>query len=105
VNREQMIGQVEALYAARRHGDFSAIDTILAPDSEFKFAGLETMVRTFPGGMAASIEGVARALFDELEMRSLERLAAVVEGNKVAAMWDASARARSFSTPRCWSSR
>jgi ketosteroid isomerase-like protein len=92
MDRDRMVKQVEKLYAARKDGDFSAIEAILAPHSEFHYAGAETITRTFPGGTASSIEDVGKALFAQLEMLTLKRLETVVEDNKVAVMWDASFR-------------
>ena len=87
MQRDDMLAKVEAAYQARRTGDFAALEAIVAPDAAFTTAGDETLVAHLPGARGAGVHGAARALFDTIELRTLDRLQAVAEGNKVAILW------------------
>ena len=84
MQRDDMLAKVEAAYQARRTGDFAALEAIVAPDAAFTTAGDETLVAHLPGARGAGVHGAARALFDTIELRTLDRLQAVAEGNKLA---------------------
>ena len=87
MQREDMLAKVEAAYNGRRTGDFSRFPEILAEGAEFTFAGDQTLLAVLPGSGGVPADRVARELFENLEMRSLERLDAVAEGNRVAILW------------------
>lgn len=92
MKREDMLAKVEAAYQARRSGDFAALEPIVAEDAVFSLAGDETLLAAMPGGPSeVGVHHAARQLFDTLELRSLERVDAVAEGNKVAIMWKTTA--------------
>jgi ketosteroid isomerase-like protein len=92
MRREEMLAKVEAAYQARRSGDFAALEPIVAKDAVFVLAGDESLVSEMPGsGEGANVHHAAKRLFDMLELRSLDRLDAVAEGNKVAIMWKTTA--------------
>ena len=87
MQREDMLTKVEAAYQARRTGDFEALEAIVAPDAVFTTAGDETLVAHLPGARDVGVRGAAKALFDSIELRTLDRLDAVAEGNRVAILW------------------
>jgi len=85
--REDMLAKVEAAYHGRRTGDFSKFGEILAEDAAFTFAGDQSLLAVMPGSGGVGAHQTARELFDRLEMRSLERLDAVAEGDRIAILW------------------
>ena len=87
MQRDDMLAKVEAAYHGRRTGDFSRFGEILAEDAAFTFAGDQALLAAMPGAGDVGAHQTARELFENLEMRSLERLDAVAEGNRVAIMW------------------
>jgi ketosteroid isomerase-like protein len=92
MQRDEMVAKVEAAYAARRSGDFAALEPIVAKDAVFVLAGDESLVSAMPGsGEGIHVHHAARQLFDMVELRSLERVEAVAEGNQVAIMWKTTA--------------
>jgi ketosteroid isomerase-like protein len=92
MQREDMLAKVEAAYQARRSGKFGPLAELLAKDAKFSLAGDETLLEAMPGGAGeVGVHDAATQLYDTLELRSLERVDAVAEGNKVAIMWKTTA--------------
>lgn len=87
MQREDMLAKVDAAYHGRRTGDFSRFGEILAEDAAFTFAGDQSLLAVLPGSGDVGAHQTAQELFDKLEMRSLDRLDAVAEGNRVAILW------------------
>ncbi len=87
MQREDMLTKVEAAYEARRTGDFTKLETIVAENAAFSFAGEQSLLAAVPGSGGVGIQRAARELFDTIEMRELERVQAVAEGNRVAILW------------------
>ena len=89
MKREDMLAKIEAAFPARRTGDFSALQAIVTEDAAFSFAGEQSLLAALPGSGGVGVHLAARQLFDTIEMRSLERLQAVAEDNRVAILWRA----------------
>jgi len=89
MQREDMLAKVEAAYQARKTGDFSTLQAIVTEDAAFSFAGEQSLQAALPGSGGVGVHLAARQLFDSIEMRSLERLQAVAEDNRVAILWRA----------------
>ena len=87
MRREKMLAKVEAAYQARRTGDFAKLQEVAAADAAFTTAGDETLVAGLPGAVGVGVHQAARELFKAIELRTLERLDAVAEGNRVAILW------------------
>ena len=87
MQREDMLAKVEAAYQARRTGDFAKLQEVAAPDAAFTTAGDQTLVAGLPGAVGVGVHQAARKLFEAIELRTLERLDAVAEGNRVAILW------------------
>jgi ketosteroid isomerase-like protein len=87
MQRDDMLAKVDAAYQARRTGDFAALGALVAPDAEFTTAGDESLVGQLPGARGVGVHQAARELFDTIELRTLERVEAVAEGNRVAILW------------------
>jgi ketosteroid isomerase-like protein len=85
--REDMLAKVEAAYQARRTGDFAALEAVVSPNAAFSFAGDQSLLSALPGSGGVGVHQAARELFDRIEIRDLERVEAVAEGNRVAILW------------------
>lgn len=88
MQREEMLAKVEAAYTARRNGDFVALETVVSPDAIFSYGGEQALIASVPASGAGSVHQAARELFDTIEIRDLQRVSAVAEGNRVAILWD-----------------
>ena len=87
MEREDMLAKVEAAYQARRSGDFAALEAVVSPDAVFSYGGEQSFLASVPASGAGSVHKAARELFETIEIRELERLEAVAEGNRVAILW------------------
>jgi ketosteroid isomerase-like protein len=90
MQREEMLAKVEAAYEARRSGDFAALEAVVAPGAEFSFGGEQSLLASVPATVTGTgnVHEVARELFESIEIRELERVQAVAEGNRVAILWN-----------------
>ena len=88
MQREEMLAKVEAAYEARRTGDVDALSGVVSPDCRFSFGGEQSLLAAAPESCEADVLQVARELFEKIEIRSLERVQAVAEGNHVAILWN-----------------
>lgn len=88
MQRQEMLVKVEAAYEARRTGDFAALEAIVSPGALFSLGGEQSLLAAAPQSCDADVLQVARELFEKIEIRSLERVQAVAEGNKVAILWN-----------------
>ena len=89
MQREDMLAKVEAAYAARRSGDFAALEEVVAPDARFSYGGEQAFIAAVPASGSGSIHAAARELFQTIEIRELKRVDAIAEGSRVAILWDA----------------
>ncbi|HEY4070930.1 MAG TPA: nuclear transport factor 2 family protein [Sphingomicrobium sp.] len=87
MQREDMLAKVEAAYQARRTGDFDKLKELVADNAEWTVAGEESLIAGFPGAGGVDVHQAARHLFDTIELRTLERVDALAEGNRVAILW------------------
>lgn len=92
MNREDMLSKIDALYEGRMTGDQSAFDKILAPEAAFSFEGDTSITSAFPGGESHDPLVVAQELFEQVDMLERKQLDAVVEGNRVAVLVQATLR-------------
>lgn len=90
MQREDMLAKVEAAYQARRTGDFDALRKAVADDAAFSYAGEESLLAGLPGTGDVGVHEAARQLFEAIELRTLERVEAVAEGDRVAILWKTS---------------
>jgi ketosteroid isomerase-like protein len=87
MQREDMLAKVEAAYHARRFGNLTALHEIVAEDAAFTYAGDHALMAGVPGVGELGVHQAAKQLFETIELRSLERVEAVAEGNRVAILW------------------
>jgi ketosteroid isomerase-like protein len=87
MQREDMLAKVEAAYHARRFGDLTTLHEIVAEDAVFTYAGDHALMDGVPGVGELGVHQAAKQLFEGIKLRSLERVEAVAEGNRVAILW------------------
>ena len=87
MHRDDMRAKVHAAYQARRTGDFSTLQTIVAENAAFAFAGEQSLQAALPGSGGVSVHLAAKQLFDTIEMRDLEPMQVVAEDNRIAILW------------------
>ena len=87
MQREDMLTRVRAAYEARRTGSFDALTQLVAEDASWSLAGEESLLAGFPGTGGADIHQAARQLFETIELRTLEQVDALADGNRVAILW------------------
>ena len=88
MQRDEMLGKVEAAYQARRDGDFEALQAIVSKDASFTYGGEQSLIAAVPASGAGHVLQAARELFERIEIRDLKQVTAVAEGNRVAILWD-----------------
>ena len=88
MQRDDMLAKVEAAYEARRSGDFAALEAIVSPEAKFIYGGERSLLASVPASGACGVVQAARELFQRIEIRALERVQAVAEGNRVAILWN-----------------
>ena len=94
MQREEMLAKVEAAYGARRSGEFEKLREIVAEDAVFSFAGEGSLLADMPGSGQITVHGAAKELYEAIELRELDQLAAVAEDNRVAILWRTKAAVR-----------
>ena len=87
MQRDDMIAKVEAAYHARRFGKLETLHEIVAEDAAFTYAGDHALMAGVPGAGELGVHQAAQQLFETIELRTLDRIEAVAEGDKVAILW------------------
>ena len=77
MDRATMLQTIDAAYAARQRGDLAEVLSLLAPGATFRMIGMSPG----PEDAATAIGG----LIDQFHFAELERLDALVDGDRVAA--------------------
>lgn len=82
MTRDEMLAAIDAIYRARMTRNCDGLDRFVDPDATFEFAGENEAA----GGLPAkgSLMDAVCELNDGIAMHAMERIDAVVEGNKVA---------------------
>jgi hypothetical protein len=86
MNRDEVLAVIDAAYAARVAGDVETLHALAADGGTFELAGETTLLRNFPlAGRVPSLSAV-KGLTSLIEIIEIERLEAVVEGNRAAVL-------------------
>jgi ketosteroid isomerase-like protein len=88
-DRDAMLRTIDELYDWRVKGDKARIAALLAPEAQFRIAGDTLPIPGVPPGEGPAGPKIAE-LIDGFVFHKVERLAAVVEGDKVAVLSRAS---------------
>lgn len=83
MEREAMLGAIEAAYAARVKGDVATMATYFTEDARFEIAGEKDLLERFPTGPGHAVS-VIGSLIELVTFHERETLQTVVEDNHVA---------------------
>ena len=86
LGRDRILETIDAALAARTSGDKQAVAGFFAPGAGFRIAGDRAALGAFPAGPGEAMPTVA-ALIDRVRFDEVERLDAIVEGNRAACRW------------------
>jgi ketosteroid isomerase-like protein len=84
-DRETMLRNIEEAYAARTRGDREELAKYWAPGGTYRLVGAETLAGIAAGATEAN-EAIG-ALISLFQFHEVERLATLVDGNRVALHW------------------
>lgn len=89
LSREQVLARIDDAYATRMRGDKAALAEFWADGARFEQPGDR---RAFAGlyDRNADPQGLVEQIIDRIELHSVERVDAVVEGNRAAILWRSS---------------
>jgi ketosteroid isomerase-like protein len=91
LNREDALKTIDAAYAARASGDKAALATYWAEGAQFRIAADANFLKNVPLTAEEPMDAIG-ALIDKFAFSEMERVAAVVEGSKVAVHWAVTVR-------------
>jgi ketosteroid isomerase-like protein len=91
LNREEALKTIEAAYAARAGGDKAALATYWAKGAQFRIAADANFLKNVPLSAETPMAAIGE-LIDKFAFSEMERIAAVVEGRKVAVHWAVTVR-------------
>jgi ketosteroid isomerase-like protein len=84
-DRETILRNIEAAYAARTRGDRAELATYWAPGGTYRLVGAEALPGIRAGANDAN-EAIG-VLIDLFQFHEVERLATLVDGNRAALHW------------------
>ena len=87
LDRNRILAIIDAAYASRAAGDKAALEQFWAPDATYKMVGEAGLLERYPVGPLDANEAT-RAIIDLVAFHALERIDAIVEGNKAAVLWN-----------------
>ncbi|NYT42724.1 hypothetical protein HZY97_18260 [Sphingomonas sp. R-74633] len=85
-DRDQILQLIDDAYVARIAGDRAALARYWAPEASFRIAANSALIGDVPDGECDAEASVAR-LIDLFRFHDLQRVSAVVEGNRAAIHW------------------
>jgi ketosteroid isomerase-like protein len=86
-DRDQLLSNIDAAYAARIRGDKAALGAHFAPGATFRLAGNAGLVRGDLPVATSDAEKAVSDLIDLFQFHDIERLDAVVDGDSAAVRW------------------
>jgi hypothetical protein len=84
MERERVLGVIDAAFSARMRGDAAALAEIWAAGAKFELAGEKSLLEGYPGAGPGEAQPTVEAIMNLIEFKAVERLAAVVEGRQAA---------------------
>src|SRR5688572_29534755 len=87
MDRDEVLAIIDAAYVARQANDGAALAPFWAEDATFEIAGEASLLEAFPGGEGpcAAMPEIEK-LMSFVKMSGVERIQAVVEGNRAAVL-------------------
>jgi ketosteroid isomerase-like protein len=89
-DRDTFLGAIDGAYACRVKGDKAGVAAYLAPGATIRIAGEGSLLANAATGGGPAMPTV-EALMDAFEFHDLERVDAVVDGDKAAVLWKVTA--------------
>jgi ketosteroid isomerase-like protein len=86
MSRDEVLGVIDAAYAARVAGDLATLRKLAADGGTFELAGESTLLRNFPVAGRVPALNAVEGLTNLIRIIEIERLEAVVEGNRAAVL-------------------
>ena len=86
-DRDQLLSNIDAAYAARIRGDKVALGAHFATGATFRLAGNANLVRGDLPVATSDAEKAVSDLIDLFQFHDIERLDAVVDGDTAAVRW------------------
>jgi hypothetical protein len=83
MTREEFLEKIDAAYQLRVTGDLEGIRAVFAPDGIFRIGGGRLPLRGVLQDEASAIATIS-ALVENYTFKSVQRLGAIIEGNKAA---------------------
>ncbi len=83
LTREQVLTSLDAIYAARVEGDKDALTRLWAADATFQLVGEASILKAMPVTPQNAQTSISQ-MIDTFTFHSVERLDAIVEGNRAA---------------------
>ena len=87
LGREIVLAIIDAAYAARASGDKVALEQFWAPDATYRMVGEVGLRDRYPLGPMDANRATG-AIIDLIAFHALERVDAIVEGNRAAILWN-----------------
>ncbi len=80
-----MLQIIDGAYAARVRGDMATLASFFTPYTSYRMVGEPSMLPSFP--LSGPAEATTPVLLDLIQFHEIERLDALVEGNRAAVRW------------------
>lgn len=84
MDRDAVLAIIDAAYAARTRHDAGELATIWREDAVFEVAGVSSLIESFPGATPSPSKPTVEEMMGLVEMHEVERMQALVEGNRAA---------------------
>ena len=86
LSRDQVLAVIDGAYAARARSDKEAVATFFVADATYELQGKKGLLASFPVG-PMGMEHAVSTIIDLVSFHSLERIDALVDGNRAAVLW------------------
>lgn len=84
MERDEVIGKIEACYAARMAGDAATLDRLCADDARFEVVGAKALIAAYPAAGPMAMRPAVEEIMKLVTMTAAEPMAMVVDGNSAA---------------------
>jgi ketosteroid isomerase-like protein len=81
--RDQLLSSIDAIYAARVAGDKAALERMWTADATYQMVGEASILTSMPVTPQSALPSIGQ-LIDTFTFHDVERLDAIVEGNRAA---------------------
>ncbi|MXO59749.1 hypothetical protein GRI89_09380 [Altererythrobacter salegens] len=92
MDKARMLQTIDAIYAARKKRDVPGMLALMADGATFRFAGEGAMEGAFATSGAMPFHEAISSLDSTVDMTGVENVTTLVDGNRVAAIWNCDVR-------------